>query len=143
MVTEERPAPAFAYQKQDVCAQEQQLYLKGTGEGIDGSSVQVIAGLIQQQQVAWNQGKSCQCHSGLLAPTQITCETGKTRKLVTLANWACTNTCNRGWELGFVVGYPVAIVLSYIGIYKLNMRSSHFYCVGGIDLGQAAVMTER
>ena len=82
VVTKERPAVAFAYQKQDVCAQEQQVYLEGTGEGVDGCGVQMIAGLIQQQQVAGNQSKSCQCHSGLLTPTQITCETGKTRKLV-------------------------------------------------------------
>jgi hypothetical protein len=34
--------------------------------GIDGCSVQMIAGLIHQQQVARNQSKSRQGHSGLL-----------------------------------------------------------------------------
>ena len=34
--------------------------------GVNECSVQMVAGLVQQQQVARNQSKSCQRHSGFL-----------------------------------------------------------------------------
>ena len=50
------------------------IHLKGCCEGIDGGSIQMVAGLVQQQQVAGHQGKCRQGYPGLLPPTQITCE---------------------------------------------------------------------
>lgn len=55
-------------------------HLECSGEGIDGGSIQVVAGLIQKQQVAGHQGKGRQGHSGLLAPTQVPCKQACSRK---------------------------------------------------------------
>lgn len=46
--------------------------LECSSEGIDGCSVQVVAGLIQQQQVARHQSKGSQGHSSLLTSAEIT-----------------------------------------------------------------------
>lgn len=73
--------------------------LKSSGESINSGSIQMVTGLIEQQQVARYKSKGCQRHSCLLPSTQVPC------KPDAIPNWHKTHHSNLAWlELTQLLG---------------------------------------
>ena len=118
------------------------FYLKGSSEGVDGGSVQMIAGLIQQQQVAGDQSKSCQGHTSFLTPTQITCRTANTWNLFS-CQLGLHKHMQQVLEVGVCCEVPSIIVLSFTDSHDITSVLLKHPLWEKINLGQEAVMTEQ